>query len=185
MNHASVIELEFRERCRDDSYRWMKWTVRRDGDLYYAVGHDITLRKETIEALPSASRSRARSSTPPSIRIIVIDKNLKVVEASPSNDSTFAFSREETEGRGALDFVHPDDQGMILEVLERGFANDEVMQVRFRGLHTDGRWVMIEFGAERFVTPRQSDGCRHHLARHESLGRSRALRSESACSNAR
>jgi len=33
---------------------------------------------------------------------------------------------------------------MILEVLERGFANDEVMQVRFRGLHTDGRWVMIE-----------------------------------------
>jgi signal transduction histidine kinase/ActR/RegA family two-component response regulator len=44
----------------------------------------------------------------------------------------------------ALDFVHPEDRGMILEALERGFANDEVMKVRFRGLHTDGRWVMIE-----------------------------------------
>ena len=140
----SVIELEFRERCRDDSYRWMKWTVRRDGDLYYAVGHDITLRKETIEAL-AVSLEKSRAIFDAAVdSIIVIDKNLKVVEASLSNDSTFAFSREETEGRGALDFVHPDDQGMILEVLERGFANDEVMQVRFRGLHTDGRWVMIE-----------------------------------------
>jgi signal transduction histidine kinase len=33
---------------------------------------------------------------------------------------------------------------MILEALERGFTNDEIMKVRFRGLHTDGRWVMIE-----------------------------------------
>jgi len=67
-NQPSVIELEFRERCRDDSYRWMKWTVRRDGDLYYAVGHDITLRKETIEALAVSLEKCARSSTPPSIR---------------------------------------------------------------------------------------------------------------------
>ena len=100
----SVIELEFRERCRDDSYRWMKWTVRRDGDLYYAVGHDITLRKETIEAL-AVSLEKSRAIFDAAVdSIIVIDKNLKVVEASPSNDSTFAFSREETEGRGALDF---------------------------------------------------------------------------------
>jgi PAS domain S-box-containing protein len=140
----SVVEFEFRERCRDDSYRWMNWTVRKDGDLYYAVGHDTTVRKETTDALAdSLEKSRAIFDAAVD-SIIVIDRNLKVVEASPSNDSTFSFSREETEGRGALDFVHPDDQGMILEVLERGFANDEVMTVRFRGLHTDGRWVMIE-----------------------------------------
>jgi PAS domain S-box-containing protein len=102
------------------------------------------VRKETTDALAdSLEKSRAIFDAAVD-SIIVIDRNLKVVEASPSNDSTFSFSREETEGRGALDFVHPDDQGMILEVLERGFANDEVMTVRFRGLHTDGRWVMIE-----------------------------------------
>jgi len=140
----SVIELELRERCRDDSYRWMKWTVRKDGDLYYAVGHDITLRKETFEAL-AVSLEKSRAIFDAAVdSIVVIDKSLKVIEASPSNDSTFAFSREETEGRGALDFVHPDDHAMILEALERAFANDEVMKVRFRGLHTDGRWVTIE-----------------------------------------
>jgi PAS domain S-box-containing protein len=140
----SVAEMELREQCHDGSYRWMKWTVRKDGDLYYAVGRDITLRRETFEALAnSLEKSRAIFDAAVD-SIIVIDKDLTVVEASPSNDSTFAFTREETEGRRALDFVHPEDQEMILETLARGFASDEVMKVRFRGLHTDGHWVMIE-----------------------------------------
>jgi PAS domain S-box-containing protein len=140
----SVVELELRERCRDDSYRWMKWTVRQDGDRYYAVGHDITQRKETFNAL-AVSLEKSRAIFDAAVdSIVVIDENLTIVEASPSNDSTFAFSREETEGRKALDFVHPEDRGVIIDALQRGFANDEVMKVRFRGLHTDGRWRMIE-----------------------------------------
>jgi PAS domain S-box-containing protein len=140
----SVVEMELRERCRDDSYRWMKWTVRKDGDLYYAVGHDITLRRDTFSAL-AASLEKSRAIFDAAVdSIIVIDKNLQIVEASPSNDSSFAFPRDETEGREALDFVHPDDREMILETLARGFAADEVMKVRFRGLHTNGGWVMIE-----------------------------------------
>jgi signal transduction histidine kinase/ActR/RegA family two-component response regulator len=43
-----------------------------------------------------------------------------------------------------MDFVHPDDRASVLEAIQRGFANDEVVRVRFRGLHTDGRWVDIE-----------------------------------------
>jgi PAS domain S-box-containing protein len=140
----SFIELDLRERCHDDSYRWLTWTVRKDADLYYAVGHDITQRRETMNAL-AVSTEKSRAIFDAAVdSIIVIDENLKIVEASPSSDSTFAFSREQTEGRMALDFVHPEDRGLILEALERGFTDDEVMKVRFRGLHTDGRWVMIE-----------------------------------------
>jgi PAS domain S-box-containing protein len=140
----SVVELDLRERCHDGTYRWMRWTVRKDADLYYAVGHDNTQGRETMDALAvSIEKSRAIFDAAVD-SIIVIDENMNVVEASPSNDSTFAFTREQTEGRAALDFVHPEDHGLILEALKRGFANDEVMTVRFRGLHTDGRWVMIE-----------------------------------------
>ena len=140
----NVAELDLRQRCHDGSYRWMKWTIRKDNDLYYAVGHDITQRRETYDALvTSMEKSRAIFDAAVD-SIIVIDANLKIIEASPSSDSTFAFSREQTEGRAALDFVHPDDRALILEALQRGFVNDEVMNVRFRGLHTDGRWVMIE-----------------------------------------
>jgi PAS domain S-box-containing protein len=140
----SVVELDLRERCHDGTYRWMKWTIRKDADLYYAVGHDITHRRETNDALAlSVEKSRAIFDAAVD-SIIVIDENFTVIEASPSSDSTFAFTREQTEGRAALDFVHPEDRPLILEALERGFANDEVMNVRFRGLHRDGQWVMIE-----------------------------------------
>jgi len=140
----SVIELDLRELCRDATYRWMKWTIRKDRNLFYAVGHDITESRETVNAL-AVSLEKSRAIFDAAVdSIIVIDEHLQVVEASPSNDSTFAFTREETEGRLALDFVHPEDQGLILETLERGFATGEIMKVRFRGLHNDGRWVMIE-----------------------------------------
>ncbi len=140
----SVVELDLRQRCYDGSYRWMKWTIRKDNDLYYAVGHDITQRRETFDALTfSMEKSRAIFDAAVD-SIIVIDRHMNIIEASPSSDATFAFSREQVEGRGALDFVHPEDHPLILDAMERGFANDEVMKVRFRGLHTDGRWVMIE-----------------------------------------
>src|SRR5665213_700225 len=124
----SVVELDLRERCHDGTYRWMKWTVRKDADLYYAVGHDNTTGRETIDAL-AVSMEKSRAIFDAAVdSIIVIDENMNVVEASPSSDSTFAFSREQIEGRAALDFVHPADRGLIVEALERAFVNDEVMK---------------------------------------------------------
>jgi PAS domain S-box-containing protein len=140
----SAVELELRERCADGEYRWMKWTIRRDGDLYYSVGHDISLRKETMSALAdSIEKSRAIFDAAVD-SIVVLDENLKVIEASPSNETFFSFSREETEGRQAMDFIHPEDRAGVLEAIEHGFAENEIVRVRFRGLRTDGRWVNIE-----------------------------------------
>jgi PAS domain S-box-containing protein len=140
----SVAELELRERCADGEYRWMKWTIRRDGDLHYSVGYDISLRKETMSALAdSIEKSRAIFDAAVD-SIVVLDENLRVIEASPSNDTFFSFSKEETEGRQAMDFIHPDDRAGVLEAITNGFAKGEVVRVRFRGLRTDGRWVNIE-----------------------------------------
>jgi PAS domain S-box-containing protein len=140
----SSVELELRERCANGEYRWMKWTSRRDGDLYYAAGRDISLRKETMSALAdSIEKSRAIFDAAVD-SIVVLDENLKVIEASPSNDTFFSFSKEETEGRQAMDFIHPDDRAGVLEAIEQGFAKGEIVRVRFRGLRTDGQWVNIE-----------------------------------------
>jgi PAS domain S-box-containing protein len=140
----SAVELELRERCADGTYRWMKWTIRRDGDMHYAVGYDISLRKETMSALAdSIEKSRAIFDAAVD-SIIVLDENLRVIEASPSNDTFFSFSKEETEGRQAMDFVHPDDRAGVLESITHGFAKNEIVRVRFRGLRTDGQWVNIE-----------------------------------------
>jgi PAS domain S-box-containing protein len=140
----SEVEMELRELCRDGSFRWMKWTIKRVDGLYYAVGHDITLRKQTMNALAdSIEKSRAIFDAAVD-SIVVLDENLTVVEASPSNDGFFSFSKEATEGMYALDFVHPDDHANVVEAISRGFENNEVITVRYRGLHTNGQWVAIE-----------------------------------------
>jgi PAS domain S-box-containing protein len=167
----SVVELDLRERCHDGTYRWMRWTVRKDADLYYAVGHDITKGRETIDAL-AVSMEKSRAIFDAAVdSIMVIDENLNVVEASPSSDSTFAFTREQTEGRAALDFVHPEDHGLILEALERGFANDEVMNVRIRRVPSssratflklskrNGHWNLRRLKPNRRTSPR-ANSCR-------------------------
>lgn len=139
-----VVDLEIRERCHDGSFRWMSWTIQREGALHYAVGHDITARKETMSALAdSIEKSRAVFDAAVD-SIIVIDENFHVVEASPSNDTYFSFSKESTVARRAMDFVHPDDQTHVLEAINRGFADNEPISIRFRGLRTDGEWVPIE-----------------------------------------
>jgi len=138
------VEMELRELCRDGTFRWMKWTIKRVGGFHYAVGHDITLRKETMSALAdSIAKSRAIFDAAVD-SIIVLDENLIVVEASPSNDGFFSFSKEATEGMYALDFVHPDDHADVIAAINRGFENNEVITVRYRGLHTNGQWVAIE-----------------------------------------
>ncbi len=50
---ASGHEVHFENRyfCQDGSYRWMEWHARQSGELIYAVGHDVTERKRTEQAL--------------------------------------------------------------------------------------------------------------------------------------
>lgn len=47
-----VVDFENRYRCRDGSYRWVQWrssTADPESGLVYAVGRDITQRKQTEE----------------------------------------------------------------------------------------------------------------------------------------
>ena len=140
----TIVEMELRELCHDGSYRWVKWTIQREGDRYYAVGHDITSRKETMAALADSIEKYRAIFDAAVDSIVVIDHTLKIVEASPSNTSFFSFSKGNTEDLHAMDFVHPEDQAMVLEAIDRGFKNGEVVDVRFRGLQTDGHWATIE-----------------------------------------
>jgi PAS domain S-box-containing protein len=78
--------------------------------------------------------------------ILVIDRDLMVVEASPGTERTYGVPKSERMGRSAMSIVHPEDAPAVKEQLERMFANesDELMSYRFRALHADGHWMIIE-----------------------------------------
>ncbi|MDE0506093.1 MAG: PAS domain-containing protein, partial [Candidatus Poribacteria bacterium] len=48
-----VVSFENRYQCKDGGYRWILWsaTVSLEKRLYYAVGRDVTRRKQTDDAL--------------------------------------------------------------------------------------------------------------------------------------
>jgi PAS domain S-box-containing protein len=51
---AELVDFENRYRCRDGSFRWLRWSARSDGDTWFAVAFDITEQKETERRLRAA-----------------------------------------------------------------------------------------------------------------------------------
>jgi len=66
--------------------------------------------------------------------IVVIDRDLLVIEASPGTERMYGFPKAERMGRSALAIAHPDDIRMVTAELERMFdeASDELLSYRFR-----------------------------------------------------
>ena len=50
---AAIVSFEVRARSNDGSYRWTQWTATRapNENIFYAIGRDITQRKQAEEAL--------------------------------------------------------------------------------------------------------------------------------------
>jgi PAS domain S-box-containing protein len=55
---APMVSCENRYRCKDGSYRWISWNAipHAPSQLWYAIGHDITERKQTEAALRESER---------------------------------------------------------------------------------------------------------------------------------
>ena len=78
--------------------------------------------------------------------IVVIDRDLLVVEASPGTVRMYGFPKAERMGRSVLAIVHPDDVPIVTAELERMFAeaSDELLSYRFRARHAQGHWMIVE-----------------------------------------
>jgi len=51
-----VSRFEARMRHAEGSWRWISWTVVPEGDLYYAIGRDVTAQRAAVDELAAANR---------------------------------------------------------------------------------------------------------------------------------
>ncbi|MGB5814233.1 MAG: PAS domain S-box protein [Thermoanaerobaculia bacterium] len=103
-----LVDFENRYRHLDGSYRWLQWRAAPREDIVYAVGRDVTERKQVEEEL---RQSELR------YRLLVEDTNDIIYDADPDGCCTFSnavaarltgYQEEELRGMHYLELVHPD-----------------------------------------------------------------------------
>jgi PAS domain S-box-containing protein len=140
MNHRDghIVTLEIRGRTLRDGVGPPSRLVFISRDITESVAWEVALAR-------SFSKTKAILDAAPD-SIVVIDRNFKILEASPGTERIYGYPKEERMGQSAMSIMHPDDQARVVAQLERLFAqgNEELMSYRFRALHADGRWLIIE-----------------------------------------
>ena len=110
------------------------------------IARDISVSAASEQALAASfAKTRAILDAAPD-SIVVIDRDLTIVEASPGTERIYGFPKSERMGRSAMAIVHPEDAPDVEAQLKGMFANesDELMRYRFRARHADGHWMIIE-----------------------------------------
>ena len=110
---------------------------------------DITLSKLAEETLRE-SEEKHRAIFENANDMIVIAQDGKIAFANPALEKILAYSHDEIVTKPFTNFIHPDDQEMVIERYKKRMAGEDVETgYQFRVLTAFGeeRWVMINSSA--------------------------------------
>ncbi|MGB5477582.1 MAG: PAS domain S-box protein, partial [Thermoanaerobaculia bacterium] len=105
----------------------------------------VRLKLEQAEAVRrSEERLRALIDGGSDV-IIVFDADLKIRFASPSIEQLTGYSAAETIGTGMLDYIVPEDHGVVMEAMKGTRQGSHERAAReYRARHRDGSVVIVE-----------------------------------------
>ena len=94
--------FENRLRTRDGTYRWFEWTSQRRGDLIYATGRDVTLRKATFAELAANVEMTKAIFAAAADLIVIVNRDLVIARNSPRGQDFFGYGDDLAVGRQCL-----------------------------------------------------------------------------------
>ena len=119
------------------------------------IARDLT-ESIAVEAQLAESRETTRAILDAAIdSIIVIDRDLTILEANPGTQSLHGVAAEDRIGRNVTELLYADDREFVTNAFRAAFDTDGSVEFRTRMNHVDGRIVTIEV---RGRTLRDSDG---------------------------
>lgn len=153
--------LEYRFRCADGQYRWLRdnylLVEDADGAPLEIVGScvDIHDRRIAEQAARGAANDLRRLIETANAPIFGKDAQGRVNEWNRSAERLTGFTRDEVLGCDLADFVHPSHRDAVRGVLDRALSGDETQNFEFPLVAKDGREVLVLLNAG---TRRDADG---------------------------
>jgi PAS domain S-box-containing protein len=108
------------------------------------ITRDITAAAETQSALAeNVTKMRAIIDTAVDA-ITIVDRDGTMLEVSPASNAMYGVPDENRIGHSALEFVHYNDQAVVLAAIRKIFDEGQASTARFRVRHDDGHWITVE-----------------------------------------
>jgi|WetSurMetagenome_2_1015567.scaffolds.fasta_scaffold175463_2 PAS domain S-box-containing protein len=76
--------------------------------------------------------------------ITVLDKDGKVLYASPSFKQSIGYNPNKLKGRRYLSLIYPDDKGIFLRLFNHSKNNKEIQKIEFRCKNNNNEWKIFE-----------------------------------------
>jgi PAS domain S-box-containing protein len=142
--------IEHRIIMPDGSIRWQRWSDRAIFDPaeniteYQSVGRDVTVMKETEEALRASERQFRLLAENSQDVIERHSADARCIYISPACRTLLGYDPEELIGHYATEILHPEDIPVIAGYRKSVSRNNPSAKVSFRIRHRDGHFIWFE-----------------------------------------
>ncbi len=143
----NLINFENRYLCKDGSYKWLLWNAIPivEERLIYAVGHDITERKEIEEALRQSEAKLRFSMTAAKIGTWDLELQTKTAQRSLRHDQIFGYESllPDWSYEKFLEHIYPEDREIVVSCFEQTLTNHNDLDFECRVIKVDGEMIWI------------------------------------------
>ena len=148
------INFTIRVRCKDGTYKCIEWSnfPNHEERVVYAVGRDITEKKEEEDLIKSEERYRNLFETMVQ-GVIYYNSEGTIISANPAAESILGITLEQIQGRTLPDLhwktIHKDGSNLTVDMLPSmialttGQVVKDVMIGIFNSAENDYRWINI------------------------------------------
>ncbi|MFX0133538.1 MAG: PAS domain S-box protein, partial [Candidatus Hodarchaeota archaeon] len=150
------IGRELRYKRKDGTYLWLEVRGRtfidKDREIKaILIWREISKRKEAEEVVKESEKKYRLITENANDMISVLNNRFKFDYINEQvHKKVLGYEKDELIGKNALNLIHIDDQGRILEVLKKGWEKGEGFE-EFRFRHKNGDYLWLETKGKRFI----------------------------------